>query len=283
MPNKLFPSRIVGDFSVTAISDGYIAASLEFLSNIDPVDASRMQHDAGIEKLGNIHINCYLVRGGGRTILIDGGTGGLNQWGGCLKDNLSLAAVEPTDIDVILLTHGHPDHVGGLTDALGKKVFPNAELCVHQREVAFWQDDGNLNRVNERARGNFLIARRALDGYRANLRVFDDGEVVPGIHAMPFPGHTEGHTGFRIDSGGQSLLVWGDIVHFPHIQIARPDVAIAFDHDPLFAVATRSKLLDMVSSEKLLIGGMHLGEAAFARVKCAARGYGFLYEDVESH
>jgi len=273
-----FPTQQAGDFTITAISDGYLTASLDFLSNIDPSLAARMQSEAGQQEPAAVHINCYVVRGAGRTILIDAGAGGIKQWGGRLIRNLSLAGVEPGDIDTILLTHAHPDHVGGLVDAAGHIVFPNAELVVHQRELAFWQDDGNLSRASERARGNFLIARQVFSGYRNTLRTFAEGEVLPGIKAMPLPGHTDGHSGYLFESAGQSVLVWGDIVHFPHIQIQRPDVSIAFDQDASQAAATRSRLLDMVSSEGLLIAGMHLGELGFARIKRTGSGYGLLYE-----
>lgn len=275
----VFPSQQVGDLTITAVSDGYLHASFDFLANIDPADASRMQENAGIKDHTAIHINCYLVRGGGRTVLIDAGAGGFKQWGGRLKTNLPLAGIQPSDIDAILLTHAHPDHVGGLMDASGEAAFPNAELVAHHREVTFWQDDGNLSRAPERARGNFLLARQAFNRYRDRLRTFDAGEVLPGMTAVPLPGHTDGHTGYRLESGGQNLLVWGDSVHFPQIQIPRPDVTIAFDQDSHLAAATRTRLLDLVSSERLLIAGMHLGELGFARIKRTGGNYGVAYAE----
>lgn len=279
MSSFTLPSQQIGDLTITAVSDGYLHASFDFLANIDPADAARMQEDAGIKDHTSIHINCYLVRGGGRMVLIDAGAGGFKQWGGRLKANLLLAGIQPSEIDAILLTHAHPDHVGGLMDGSGEAVFPNAELVAHHREVAFWQDDGNLSRAPERARGNFLVARQAFDGYRDRLRTFEGGEVLPGVMAMPLPGHTAGHTGYRLDSDGKGLLVWGDIVHFPQIQVPRPDVSIAFDQDAHLAAETRTRLLDCVTAERLLIAGMHLGEPGFARIKRNKLAYGVAYEE----
>lgn len=279
MSKLTLPTRNVGDLTITAVSDGHLHASFDFLANIDPADAARMQENAGITDHTSIHINCYLVRSGGRTVLIDAGAGGFKQWGGRLKANLLHAGIRPSEIDAILLTHAHPDHVGGLMDASGEAVFPNAELVAHHLEVAFWQDDGNLSRAPERARGNFLVARQAFDGYRDRLRPFEDGEVFAGMTAVPLPGHTAGHTGYRLESGGHNLLVWGDIVHFPEIQIPRPDVSIAFDQDAHLAAETRTRLLDIASSENLLIAGMHLGESAFGHIVRTANGtYAVSYE-----
>lgn len=121
------------------------------------------------------------------------------------------------------------------------------------------------------------MAREVFGGYRDRLRTVDAGEVFPGITALPLPGHTPGHTGYHLESGGQSLLIWGDIAHFPHIQITRPDVTIAFDQDPGLAIETRSKLLDRVSADKLLIAGMHLGESGFAHIERKHGSYAPVY------
>ncbi|MDR6673309.1 MBL fold metallo-hydrolase [Xanthomonas sp. 1678] len=278
MTTAMFPSQRIGDFTITAISDGYLGVGLDALLHMQPADALQIQNEAQVEDASAVHINCYVVRGRDRTLLIDAGAGGFRQWGGRLLSNLSLAGLRPAQIDAVLLTHAHPDHVGGLIDASGAAAFPNAELVVHRREIAFWQDDGNMSRAAERARGNFQFARQVFDGYRDRLRVFDAGDVFPGIAAMPLPGHTAGHTGYRLDAVDRSLLVWGDIVHFPHVQVPHPEVAIVFDQDPVVAAATRSRLLDVVSTERLLIAGMHLGELGFARIERTDAAYAVTYE-----
>lgn len=279
LPGPALPAQQTGDFFIQALSDGHLPGSLELLSHIDPADALQLQARAGVHDPASIHINAYLVRGQGRTMLIDAGAGGVRGWGGQLTANLARAGVQPAEVDAVLLTHAHPDHVGGLLDAQGGAVFANAELLIHPRELAFWQDDANLARSNARARGNFLLARQVVARYRHHLRVAEEGEVLPGIHMLPLPGHSAGHVGYRIESDGRSALIWGDIVHFPHIQIARPAVSIAFDQDPLLAAATRSRLLDVVSADGLVVAGMHLGELGFARIHRVGNGFGIRYED----
>ena len=273
MSNPSLPCRQIGDFWVTALSDGTMSASLELLSGIETAEAAAIQHNARIAEPGNIPINGYLIQGRGRTLLVDAGAGGLNNVGGQLKETLATAGVSPDDVDTVLLTHGHPDHIGGLLDAEGQPVFNQAELYLHPLEARYWQDDEKRKMANERGQRNFDLARRTLDAYARKVRLIGKGEVAEGILPEWLPGHTPGHTGFRITSGDECLLIWGDIVHFPHIQSARPDVSIVFDCDPPQARETRKKIMAQAVRENLLIAGMHLDSTGFARVFKAGEGY----------
>ncbi|WP_416260737.1 MBL fold metallo-hydrolase [Gibbsiella quercinecans] len=279
MNHSPFTSRQIGDFLVTAVSDGHILANLDLLSGIETSDAEVIQHSAGIAEPGNIHINGYLIRGRGRTILVDAGTGGLNNVGGLLRENLSAAGVRPDDVDTVLLTHGHPDHIGGLLDAEGRPVYKHAELHLHTLEAQYWRNDEKLKIASERGKRNFTLVRRTLDAYAQKLRFIDGDEITEGILPVWLPGHTPGHTGYRIDSDDKCVLIWGDIVHFPHIQSAHPAVSIVFDCDPELAEDTRKQLLEHAAREKLLIAGMHLDRKGFANIIMADGGYRISYPE----
>lgn len=271
--NKNFPTRDLGDISVTAVSDGYLQVDFGMLSNVDEEECKDIQRSAQVDELNAVHINTFLVRREGKNILIDSGAGGVKGWGGKLITNLATLDIQPDNIDAVLLTHAHPDHIGGLLNEEGEAVFPNAELVINSDEFNYLEDDIIFAAVSDRVKGNFLLARSIFKKYQKNLRLLNEGEVFPGIFAIPLKGHTPGHTGYRVEGSRGSLLIWGDIVHFPHIQLLKPHVAIAFDYDPQMAAETRSRLLHRVSSDRILVGGMHFGEQGFGFIEKIKSGY----------
>lgn len=273
--NHAFPFRQIGDFQITALSDGTMSASLDLLSGIETANANIIQSSAGIDKPGDIHINCYLIRGRGRVILVDAGAGAPGQ----LTANLAAAGVSPDEVDTVLLTHCHPDHIGGLLDAEQKPVFKRAEIILHPLEAQHWRDDKKREMANERGQRNFLLARKTLEAYTPNIRFFNGEKIAEGILPVWLPGHTPGHSGFRIDAGNECLLIWGDIVHYPHIQSAQPTVSILFDVDPAQAEETRKKIMEQAVNEKMLIAGMHLNQAGFARILRDGSGYRIDYAE----
>lgn len=270
------PCRRVGEFSIFALSGGSMAVGMDTLANIDPAVALGLQRLEGDSAPGAIHLNAYLVRGQGRNVLIDTGLD-YRQ----LVGSLARLGVTPADVDAVLLTHAHPDHVGGLLDESGAAAFPNAELVLDQREFEFWQDEVQLGRALGRSRTHFQIARRAFAGYAGRVRTIRAGECLPGIQALDLAGHTVGHTGYRLESAGQGLLVWGDVVHFPGVQVACPEATVRFDQDPRLAVATRRRLFEQLSDEGILVAGMHLGQPGFARIRRDGGAYQLMYDDAD--
>ncbi len=267
--------RRIGDITVSAISDGFLEGNLEVLKNITQDEARQILTD-NFRPARRTAVNCFLIYSAGRLALVETGCGKLMQASsGQLLANLKAAGIDPASIDTVLLTHMHPDHSAGLTDmATGLRHFPNAELVMHENEPKHWFDDAAMARGNEREQKMFFHAgREQVTPYKAQWKLFQKGEVFPGVTAMPFHGHTPGHTGYMVSSGNDQLLIWGDIVHVPEVQTARPEVCMAFDSDGAQAEATRRHVFDMVAADKLMVTGMHLHFPGFSRLIKRGAGY----------
>jgi glyoxylase-like metal-dependent hydrolase (beta-lactamase superfamily II) len=267
--------RKIGDIVVTVISDGYLDGNLDVMRNVDLDKAHKVLKDA-FRPARRTSVNTFLLDSKGRRALVDSGSGNyLQNSAGKVQANLAAAGIDRGSIDTVLLTHMHPDHSAGLTEMpSGRLYFPNAELVMHENELPHWYDDGAMSKVDERSQKMYFLAgREQVEPYKKRTRLFKQGEVFPGVTAVPAPGHTPGHTAYLIESAGEQLMIWGDTVHVPEVQTAFPDAGMAFDTDLAAAAASRKRMFDRVASDGVLIAGMHLHFPAFSRLARDGNAY----------
>lgn len=270
--------RQVGAFQVTALLDGYLDMPLETFLGADAEIAAKLAADRfqAVETRRS-PVNAYLVNLGSRLVLID--TGAATAVGptlGRLPATLAAAGLEPGQIDAILISHMHPDHIAGALTSESTAAFPNAELIVSEADYDYWHDDGHLGEAPGSAKPFFQLARSVAEAYKGSLtRVSANAELFGSIRVVPLPGHTPGHIGFIIESDNEALFIWGDVIHHATYQFSRPDWSVVFDVDPQQAAATRQAILDRVVSERLLVAGMHLPFPGFGHVR-ESDGYEFV-------
>ena len=224
--------------------------------------------------------NAYLVETGGGRLLIDAGAGvHMGPNAGKMLENLAEAGVAPGDVDTIILTHCHPDHILGIVDEEWNAVFPNAELVVPELDEQFWLRSDPSKVDNEYQRMETERAQKAAAPYSGRTRTISSGKVAPGVTMVPLPGHTPGHSGYIAEGGGKKLFLWGDIVHLPTFQPARPDANLLFDVDLPLARETRKQTFERVIADGLEVGGGHLLAPGFARVERAGTVYRIVPSD----
>lgn len=271
-----FYRMTLGDFKVTAISDGTVTLPVHDLLHLEAKTARERLAEDFLTSPLETSVNGYLIDTGEHKVLIDAGAGSLfGPTLGFLRDNLWMAGYKPEDIDAVLITHMHPDHVGGLMNA-GEKVFTNAKIYVDAGDAEFWLSEANLNAAAESDKGFFQGAQASLLPYQDSnqLVTFDDGnELVAGITVNPTPGHTPGHSVYHVESKGETLVVWGDIMHVASVQFEDPSVTIAFDTNSEQALSQRLRIFAEVAEQGHWAAGAHLSFPGIGHLTQAEEGY----------
>jgi glyoxylase-like metal-dependent hydrolase (beta-lactamase superfamily II) len=261
-PNPGFYRMVLGDYEIVALSDGTHPFPIDTVMIDTP--AGKIARELADEALAppvQGSINAFLVNTGKKLVLIDAGAGAL--YGACcgrLFANLRAAGYAPEQVDEILLTHLHKDHVGGVL-AAGRIAFPNATLRVARAELDYWTDRKKREHAPDFLRSFFDSANDALAPYSEakRLQAFDgDVELAPGIRSLSEPGHTPGHTAYLVESRGEQMLVWGDIVHVAPVQLRDPKASVKYDTSDTDAQRARRRLFERAVQGQAWIAAAHI-------------------------
>ncbi|WP_342250957.1 MBL fold metallo-hydrolase [Sphingomonas sp. OTU376] len=267
----------LGQARVTTLSDGSIPLDIHaVLRNAPKATLDGLLRDAFADNPVETSINAYLIEDGDRKILVDTGAGDLfGPAGGKLLRSLEAAGVRPEQVTDVLITHVHTDHSGGLArdDA---PVFPKARVHVAKADVDLFTGPRLPSDMPVRLHDEAVAA---LGPYARSgqLQPFSGRRVLlPGLNAIPTPGHTPGHTIYRFESDGQSIEFWGDLVHVGAVQFPRPEVTITFDADQPAARDQRLAQFRRAAETKVLVAGAHLGFPGVGHIKRLGQGYAWV-------
>ena len=263
----------IGSFNITLLPEGQRKSTPDRLLGV----SEEMKKECLPDGTYTNAVNVFMIENQEKTILVDAG------FGNNLFAHLETCGKMPEDIGIILMTHMHGDHIGGLLKD-GVKSFPNATLYISQAEYDYWMDDKAMQSVAENRRNGFIQARNVIDVYKDNLRLFTPGtlekqehEIIPGIKSIAAYGHTPGHTAFLIEDEGYQLLIWGDLTHAIPLQIPYPQVAYAADTYPDKSTESRRRIFEYISKNKeIWVAGMHIEHPGMGIVKGSpSAGYKF--------
>ena len=275
---------MVGDIEVTALSDGTIDFPMDTLLTGESASQIRDAYEHAFQKLpAETSMNQFLINTGNKLVLVDAGAGMV--FGPTLGNtvaNLRAAGYTPEQVDEVVITHMHADHTGGLVHD-GLRTFPNAELRIDKADVEYWMNPANEASAPEGVRVSFSVAQKTLGPYIAagKLKTFiGETEIVPGVQAEPAHGHTAGHSYYVVQSKGEKLLVWGDVVHSAAVQFKDPSVRIAWDSDDHAAEGSREKVLADAARNRYLVAGAHLPFPGLGHVVAAADGKTYAFVPV---
>lgn len=267
-------TQTIGDAQVSIITDGTFSFTPDLFPGTAPEHIDSLLAQAGTSEIAT-NFNAVLIRSNGRVILADAGPRDLfGPTCGYLGEGLTELGVTTAEVDTLIATHLHPDHIAGMITSDGSAVFPNAALHVAEADRNFWSDSSQFQGALSGIADWASLAQAVLAAYGDRLEILRDGaEAAPGLSGLALPGHTPGHFGWRLDSAGQSLVHVGDIVHAPALQVADPEIAISFDLDMDTARAARKRLLDQLASDGTAFTGGHFLQPAFNKVVRDGSGY----------
>lgn len=269
----------LGAFEVTILHDGARTFPLpdSFVANV-PKDRALTAAADAFMPTGKVTVpfNPTLINTGSKLVLIDTGNGPSADGAvGQLFPNLAAAGARPEDIDIVVISHLHPDHINGLRTQSGAIAFPNATIIAPAPEWDFWMSDANMAQASDQLTKNYFAnTRKVLGGLDDRIGRYTWGqEVAPGITALATPGHTPGHTSFTVASGPARMAVQSDVTNIPEFFLRNPDWHVAYDHDPDLAQKARHQFYDMVATEKMLVAGYHFSFPSAGYVEKDGSGY----------
>jgi glyoxylase-like metal-dependent hydrolase (beta-lactamase superfamily II) len=268
----------VGTIECTSVNDGVTTYPIGdgFVRNASKDEVIAAARDAYFpDGKFTVHFNVQVVNTGSKLVLIDTGWGaGVGDTVGLLQANLRAAGIDPNAVDLVVVSHLHPDHVNGIRAAGGALAFPNAEIKVPAKDWAFWMNDDNMAKAEGMLKDFFANNRRVFKGIEGKVSHYDYGqELAPGLIALDTSGHTPGHTSFAIAAGGARVLVQSDLTNIPEFFVRHPEWHVVFDIDADKAEATRRKFYDMAIAEKAPVVGSHFPFPAVGRVEKNGAGY----------
>ncbi len=269
----------VGAYECTSINDGSRTFPMPdaFVTNVGKDEALKAAAAAYFPK-GSVTVpfNPQLINTGSKLILIDTGYGpGIAPSVGLTVTNMLAAGIDPKAVDMVILSHLHPDHANGIRMADGSLAFPNAEIKLPAKDWAFWMSDDNMSKAQGDLMKNYFgNVRKVFAGLENKVTRYEwDQEVAPGVTALSTPGHTPGHTSFAVASGNARIFIQSDVTNIPEFFLLHPDWHVMYDVDPVQAQATRHRFYDMASAEKATVVGFHFSFPSVGHVEKNGQGY----------